>query len=102
MSILRIALGVIVGCCILAGLLAGAVKFPAVAGFLMFGAAGGGIFFMACHGLGTGVISARRSRYERSSSPVGFWFYVLFYALIGVIIFGFGVYLALQPLLARL
>jgi len=100
-SISRILLGVIVGACILAALLAAAVRFPAVVGFLMFGAAGCGILFVAYRGLRTGIISARRSRYERNASPLGFWFYILFYALIGTFVFGYGVYSVLHPVLAR-
>jgi hypothetical protein len=100
-SIVRILIGVIVGGGILAALLVAAVRFPAVAGFLMFGTAGCGLLYVAYHGLRTGIISARRSRYERTSSPLGFWFYILFYALIGTFVFGYGVYSVLHPVLAR-
>jgi hypothetical protein len=101
MSIVRILLGVILGGCIVVGLLAAAVRFPAVAGFLFFGAAGCGILYVPYRGLRTGIVSARRSRYERSASPLGFWFYILFYALIGTFVFGYGVYSVLHPMLAR-
>ena len=100
MSIFRIICGVIVGGCILAGLLVAAVRFPTVAMFVMFGAAGGAILLVAYHGLQTGIISAKRSRYERSANPLGFWFYISFYALIGTLIFGYGVYCVLNSVFA--
>jgi hypothetical protein len=90
MSLIRIVLGVIVGGCIVAGLLAAAVRFPAVAGFIMFGAAGGGLLAVAYHGLRTGVIGARRSKYERGVNSFGYWFYISFYAFLGLLIFGFA------------
>lgn len=98
MSLIRILIGVMIGCCLLAGLLAAAIRFPSIAGFLMFGSAGCGIMYVSYHGLRTGVISAKRSRYERQSSPGGYWFYIFFYAVVGLAILGFGVYLLLQPL----
>ena len=67
MSIIRILLGVIVGGCIVAGLLVAAVRFPTMAMFVMFGTAGGAILLVAYHGLRTGIIGAKRSRYERSA-----------------------------------
>ena len=91
MPIIRILLGVIIGGCVVAGLLAGAVRFPKVAGFVMFGAAGAGIAAIAFHALRTGVVGARRSRYNRGVNPFSYWFYVSFYALIGAAVFGFGV-----------
>ena len=100
MSIVRILLGVIVGGCILAALLVAAVRFPTVAGFLMFGAAGCGLLYVAYRGLRTGLVSARRSRYTRTESPFGFWFYIVFYALIGALVFGYGLYAMLLPVLA--
>ena len=101
MSIIRILLGVIVGGCIVAGLLAAAVRFPAPAGFLFFGSAGAFILWVAYDGLRTGVIGAKRSRYERSANPFGYWFYIAFYALIGTVVFGYGVYCLLHPVFAR-
>ena len=101
MSIVRIIFGVIVGGCTLAGLLVAAARFPRVAMFVMFGAAGGFILLVAYDGLRTGVIGAKRSRYERSANPLGFWFYISFYALIGALVFGYGVYCVLHPGVAR-
>jgi hypothetical protein len=91
MSIIRIVLGVIVGGCIVAGLLAAAIRFRTTAMFVMFGSAGGAILAVAYHGLRTGVVGAKRSRYERSANPFAYWFYISFYALIGMVIFGYAV-----------
>jgi len=100
MSIIRILLGVIVGGCIVAGLLAAAVRFPALAGFVFFGSAGAFILWVAYDGLRTGVIGAKRSRYERSSCAWGFWFYISFYTLLGTVVLGYGVYCVLHPMIA--
>ena len=97
MSVVRILLGVIVGGCAVAGLLAAAVRFPNVAGFVMFGASGGAIIMVAYRGLRTGSVSARRSRYERGTSPVGFWFYIFFYTAIGAVVLGYGVACLVHP-----
>jgi hypothetical protein len=101
MSIVRIFLGVIIGGGAVAGLLAAAVRFPMVALFLMFGGAGVGLFLLAWHGMKTGVIHARRSRYERRANPFAFWFYISFYTLIGAVVFGYGVYCVIHPLMAH-
>jgi hypothetical protein len=101
MSLIRILLGVIVGGCIVAGLLAAAVRFPAVAMFVMFGAAGGALLAVAYRGLRIGVLGAKRSRYERSANPFGYWFYISFYALIGVVVIGFAVSCLIYPGFAR-
>jgi hypothetical protein len=97
MSVIRIVLGVIVGGCIVAGLLALAVCFRTVAMFVMFGAAGGAILALAYHGLRTGVVGARRSRYERRANPFVYWFYISFYTLIGIAIFSFAACCLLYP-----
>jgi len=91
MSIIRISIGVIIGSCIVAGLLAVAVRFPAVAGFILFSTAGGGLLAVSYHGLRTGVVGARRSKYERGINRFGYWFYISFYASIGLLILGFAV-----------
>ena len=101
MSIIRIILGVIVGCGLVAGLLAAAVRFPRAAMFVMFGAGGGAILAVAFQGLRTGVIGAKRSKYERSANPLGYWFYISFYALLGIVVFGFAVCRLLYPEIVR-
>ncbi len=101
MSIARILIGVIVGSCILAGLLVAAMRYPALAMFVMFGTAGSAILLMAHHGLRTGSIRARRSRYERGANPVGYWFYISFYTLIGIVVFGYAVYCLVHPEFGR-
>ena len=101
MSIIRIIVGVIVGGTIVAGLLVAAVHFPSVAIFVMFGAAGGFILWVAYHGLRTGVTGAKRSRYERKANPFGFWFWTSFYCLVGALVLGYGVYCLLHPAAAR-
>jgi len=101
MSIIRIIFGLIVGGCILAGLLVAAVRFPSVAMFVMFAAAGSFILWVAYHGLRTGIIGAKRSRYERSANPLGFWFHILFYTLVGALVFGYGVYNVFHPVVAK-
>ena len=100
-SIIRIVSGVIVGGCLLAGLLAAAMRFPTVAAFVMFGGIAAFILYMAYDGFRTGVIHAKRSRYERGSTPFGYWFYVSFYALIGAVVFGYALYSVLGPLLGK-
>ena len=67
----------------------------------MFGVAGGAILAVAYRGLRTGVIGVRRSRYERSANPFGYWFYISFYALIGIVVIGYVVYCLLYPEFAR-
>ena len=101
MAIVRIISGVIVGGCLLAGLLAAAMRFPIVAAFVLFGGIAVFILFMAYDGLRTGVIQAKRSRYERCSNPFGFWFYVSFYTLIGALVFGYALYSVLGPLMGK-
>jgi len=101
MPFLRIVFGVIVGGCIVAGLLAAAVRYPTVAMFVMFGAAGAALWAVAYRGLRTGVIGAKRSRYERSANPFGYWFYISFYVLIGVVVVGYAVWNLLYPGIAR-
>lgn len=101
MSILRIVIGVVIGGSILAGLLAAAMRFPSVAMFVMFGTGGGVVLVVAYHGLRTGIIRAKRSRYERSASPFGFWFYILFYSLVGGVVLGYGIYCLFHPELGR-
>jgi hypothetical protein len=56
MSLIRIIAGVVVGGCIVAGMLAAAVRFPTVAMFLMCGTAGIALLAVAYHGLQKGVI----------------------------------------------
>src|SRR6266542_4244891 len=97
MSIIRIMFGVIIGGCIVAGLLIGAVRFPRVGMVGMCGAGAGLVLWVAYDGLRTGVIGAKRSRYERDSSPWGFWFYISFYTLIGAVVIAYGVYYLLHP-----
>ncbi len=97
MSLLRIIIGVLIGACFLAGALAAAVRFPATAIFLMFGSIGIFILYMAFRGLRSGVIWSRRSRYERSTSPFGFWFYVLFFTFFGAFICAAGIYYLITP-----
>jgi hypothetical protein len=101
MTVVRIILGVAVGSCIIAGLLAAAVHFPSAAMFLMFGAFGGFILWVAYDGLRTGITGARRSRYERRANPFGFWFYILFYGLVGALVLGYGLYCLLHRAVAR-
>jgi hypothetical protein len=53
---------------------------------------GAGLLYLVTDGLRRRVICARRSRYERDASPFSYWFYILFYSLLGVLALGLGAY----------
>ena len=97
MSLLRILLGVLVGAAVVAGLIWGAMQFPSVAMFAMFGGGGAAFVYLAYRGVRRGTISARRSRYERHANTAAFWFYVSFYAFVGTLVFAYGVYCLVDP-----
>jgi hypothetical protein len=101
MSTIRIALGVIAGGGVLAGVLAAMVRFPRAAMFLMFGAAGVAILAVAYYAVRTGIVGAKRSKYERTAHPVAFWFFVTFYTFIGLVVLGYAVCCLLYPEVAR-
>jgi hypothetical protein len=92
MSILRITFGVLIGGGLLAGALWLAVQFPRAAAAVFLWLFGAGLVYLVTEGLHRGAICARRSRYERSSSPFSYWFYVLFYSLLGILALGTGAY----------
>jgi len=96
-AVIRILLGVVVGCCIGAALLGAAVQHPAVAMLVMAGGAGGLLLWVAGRGLRRGSIAARRSRYLRTAQPVGFWFYVACYGLLGALLVGYGIWCCIDP-----
>jgi hypothetical protein len=97
MSILRIAIGVLIGACLLWCALALAVRFPRAAAACILWLFGAGLSCLVFQGVRRGVIHARRSRYERFSNPFAFWFYIVFYSLLGVLAFGCGVYCVMNP-----
>jgi hypothetical protein len=94
MSLLRIICGVLIGIGFLVGLALLARQFPTAAGriwvmFLGFG--GGGLFvWFVVRGLRLGVTGGKHTRYERSVSPFHFWFYILFYSLVGMFLLAVG------------
>jgi hypothetical protein len=96
-SVIRILLGVVIGIGIAAALLGAAMQHPAVAMLVMTGGAGGLLLWVAGRGLRRGHIAARRSRYLRKEQPAGFWFYVVFYALLGALLVGYGVWCCIDP-----
>jgi hypothetical protein len=92
LSILRITVGALIGVCLLAGALWLAVQFPRAAAAVVLWLFGAGLLYLVTEGLRRGAICARRSRYERSGSPFSYWFYILFYSLLGILALGFGAY----------
>ena len=106
MSLLRIVLGVLVGVGFLVGLAFLGRQFPAAAGriwltFLGLGS-GGLLVWLAARGLRLGVTGGRFTRYERSVSPFHFWFYILFYSLLGIFLLAVGACSILAPHLLSL
>jgi hypothetical protein len=97
MSLLRVAVGVLIGGGLLVGLLALAMRFPLAAAVVVLWFFGTGLLYLVIVGLQRGAISARRSHYERRTSPFSFWFYIVFYLLLGALAFGFGVYCMTNP-----
>lgn len=95
-------LGVAIGGCMLAGLLAAAARFPSVAMLLVSGAAEGFVLWPAYVGLQTGITVAKRSGYARRSNPWGFWFYIVFYIFIGTVVLGYPTYAFIHRRTGRL
>ena len=56
------------------------VRFLMLTAFLLFGVA---IVGYAFEGLRTGTVEIQFGRYSRLRNPMGFWFYVLFYLVLG-------------------
>ena len=107
MSLLRIICGVLIGIGCIVGLVFLAGQFPAAASriwFMILSFGSGGLFlWFVVRGLRLGVIPASRfTRYERSVSPFHFWFYILFYSLVGTLLLAVGVCSILAPNLLSL
>ena len=106
MSLLRIIFGVLVGIGFFVGLAFLGKQFPTAASriwvmFLGFGS--GGLFvWLVFRGLRLGVTGGRFTRYERSVSPFHFWFYILFYSLMGMFLLAVGACSILAPHLLSL
>jgi len=102
MSLLRIICGVLIGIGFIIGFVFLAGQFPAAAGriwlmILIFGSGGLFLWFVV-RGLRLGVTSVGWStRYERGGSPLHFWFYILFYLLVGTLLLAFGACSILVP-----
>jgi hypothetical protein len=95
-----IACSVIIVFAILIGLGSwGVIKSPiykSVVGFMVFVTVGSYILSAPINGLRRGVISfnaGRVSVYERRRSPIGFWFYIFLYGVVGLIAFSTGIYI---------
>src|SRR5580765_6330931 len=97
MSLLRIAVGVLIGIGLLVGALGLAMRFPRAVAVVFLWLFGTGMLYVVIVGVQRGTISARRSRYERRTSPFSFWFYIAFYLLLGGLAFGCGVYCMTNP-----
>jgi hypothetical protein len=101
MSLLRILFGVLIGVGLLAGIAVLCQHYPVAARYawcLVMGFGVGGFltwFVFRC--LRLGVTGGRFSRYERSSSPFHFWFYICLYSLLSTFFFAFGVCSILAP-----
>jgi hypothetical protein len=102
MSLLRIICGVLIGIGFIIGLVFLAGEFPTAAGriwFMILTFGSGGLFlWFVVRGLRLGVTTVGRSaRYERSVSPFHFWFYILFYLVVGALLLVVGAYSILAP-----
>ena len=106
MSLLRIALGVLVGIGILVGAAFLAKQFPVAAGRVWFMTLGLGVgtllLSVVRSSLRSGVCGGRRTSYHRSASPIHFWFYIVFYSFLGAIFVAFGVSSVVAPHLLSL
>ncbi len=100
-SLLRIVFGVLVGIGFLVGLAFLGRQFPTAAGqiwFMLLGLGSGGLMvWLAARDLRLGVTGRRFTRYERSVSPFHFWFYILFYSLLGIFLLAVGAGSILAP-----
>lgn len=105
-SLLRIVFGVLVGIGFLAGLAFLGRRFPTAAArvWLMFLGLGSGglLIWLAARDLRLGVTGRRFTRYERGVSPFHFWFYILFYSLLGIFLLAVGACSILAPHLLSL
>jgi hypothetical protein len=105
-SLLRIIFGVLIGIGFLAGLAFLVRQFPTAAGriwFMFLGLGSGGLLvWLAARDLRLGVTGRRFTKYERSVSPVHFWFYILFYSLLGIFLLAVGTCSILAPNLLSL
>lgn len=105
-SLLRIVHGVLVGIGILIGAAFLAKQFPVAAGriwFMTLGLAVGSLLLcVVCSSLRSGVSGGRHSSYHRSTSPIHFWFYIVFYSFLGAIFIAFGVCSVVAPHLLSL
>ena len=106
MSLLRIVFGVLIGVGVLVGLALLGRQFPTATSriwfvFLGFGT-GGLLIWLAFRDLRLGVTGGRFTRYERSVRPFHFWFFILFYALLGMFFLVVGASSILAPNLLSL
>src|SRR4029077_2807188 len=105
-SLLRIVFGVLVGIGFLVGLAFLGRQFPTAAGriwFMCLGFGSGGLLvWLAVRDVRLGVTGRRFTRYERSVSPFHFWFYILFYSLMGMFLLAVGACSILAPHLLSL
>jgi hypothetical protein len=105
-SLLRIIFGVLIGIGFLVGLACLGRQFPTAAGriwFMCLGLGTGGLHvWLAARDVRLGVTGGRFSRYERSGSPLHFWFYILLYSLVGIFLLAVGACSILAPHLLSL
>ena len=105
-SFLRIVFGVVVGIGCLVGLAFLGRRFPTIAAriWVMFLGLGSGSLFVwfVVRGLRLGVTGGRFTRYERSTKPLHFWFYILFYSLMGMFLLAVGACSIVAPHLLSL
>ena len=100
-----IACSVIIVLSILFGLYSwGIIKSPiyaAVVVFIILSTIGAYILYSVFDSLRRGAISinakASISVYDRRTNPVGFWFYIFLFTLIGLMVCGMAIYILLHP-----
>ena len=93
-SLLRIIAGVLVGVGFFVGVAVLGRQFPVAAprvlGMIMGLGVGSLTVWVVSRCLWLGVAGGKFTRYERSVSPFHFWFYILFYSILGIFSLAFG------------
>jgi hypothetical protein len=101
MPALRILVGVLVGVGLLVGVAALGREFPVAAPRIFaavvgLGTGAGAVWFVS-YCLRTGVTGGKFTRYERTTSPFLFWFYILFYSFLAACFLTFGISATVAP-----
>ena len=93
-SLIRIIAGVLLGVGFFVGVAVLGKQFPVAAprvfSMIMGLAVGSLMVWVVSRCLRLGVAGGKFTRYERSVSPFHFWFYILFYSILGIFFLAFG------------